>query len=859
MKTASRFFFPLLCGSVLVFSSLAQAVFPTLHLKPVVFAQFHAPTAIVAANDGSGRVFVCDQPGRIYIIKNGMMLPTPFLDISNTAADVSHRKVLGLGGTFGTNYDERGLLGLAFHPGYANPLSPGYRKFYLNYNKTYQAGTDPGPPNVGDPTNCTTVIAEFQSTAANPDLADPLSERKILLYTQPQSNHNGGNMIFGTDGTLYIGSGDGGSSNDNNAGHTGGSGSRPTNNLGNSQDKTNYLGKIHRINPLDPDGAGPLAYSIPSDNPFFSEPTPNLKKEIFAFGIRNPWGLSFDNRPGGTGRLICADVGQGRVEEVNIITSGGNFGWRYLEGTEMPSFSSGSPTNPMPHPGGTLIGPIAQYAHPGASVADPANPGFNLPQLGLSITGGFVYRGSAIPALQGKYVFADYGATSGAASGRFMGLEETAPGSGVFTLTNALPLTGPNPTALRVLCLGEDDDGEVYVGGKITFGVHALHTGLMNGSVWKITLPPAVVNTTTVEPAKDNSIFADFGPLGEELSNGTGNLFAGRTGAGINRRALLKFDVSAIPAGSTIVSASLQLTVNAVDAATSQNFNLHKLREDWGEGASFNATGPAFALNNDATWDNRFYNQADPPSSTPWTFATNMPYWNTDFSITGNSASAVSPVIGTGNYSWAHQLHVDVRSWIVDPASNYGWILVGNEATTSTAKQFDSRESGSTVRPKLTILHVPPSNYEAWLAAHFLTSPVGTFIDPNGDLDGDGHKNQIEYAYAFSPHGFNAAGTDNFTTAMTPAAGGSTDFTITFRRDANATDLTYSLQTSSDLINWTTIAQSAGGAAAAGQNGGIVQSDAVLSGSIRLVTALQNLPAGSNGKKFVRLQVDRVF
>jgi hypothetical protein len=141
--------------------------------------------------------------------------------------------------------------------------------------------------------------------------------------------------------------------------------------------------------------------------------------------------------------------------------------------------------------------------------------------------------------MQGKYIFADYGATSGAASGRFMGLEESSPG--VFTLTNTLPLIGPNPTSLRVLCLGEDDSGEIYVGGKVTAGVLALQTGLPNGALYKIVPAPAVVNTTQLEPVKDNSIFSELGPLGEELSNGTGNLFAGRTGAGENRRSLLKF------------------------------------------------------------------------------------------------------------------------------------------------------------------------------------------------------------------------------------------------------------------------------------------------------------------------------
>jgi hypothetical protein len=328
----------------------------------VILDQIHSPTAIVSARDASDRLFICDQPGRIFIVKDGMLLPTPFLDISNTATNVAHRKVLGLT----SSYDERGLLGLAFHSGFSNPASPGYRKFYVNYNKTYQAGIDPPPPIADHIPNCTTVIAEFQTSLTNSNIADPLSERKLLLYSQPQSNHNGGGLVCATDGTLYIASGDGGSSNDNNVGHTGGSAARPTGGLGNSQDKTRLLGKILRISPLDPDGAGPLTYGIPGSNPFVGSGG-GVREEIFAYGIRNPWGLCFDDRAGGTGRLFCADVGQLRVEEINIITSGGNYGWRYLEGTERPSFSTS-----MAHPGGTLIAPIAQYAHPGSNVSDPA-------------------------------------------------------------------------------------------------------------------------------------------------------------------------------------------------------------------------------------------------------------------------------------------------------------------------------------------------------------------------------------------------------------------------------------------------------------------------------------------------------
>ena len=847
---------PLLGLLIVLTEHLGSAALPTLHLKPVVQDQFHAPTAITAANDGSGRVFVCDQPGIIYIIQNGLLLPIPFLNISNTAVNIAHRKVLGLT----SSYDERGLLSMAFHPGYANPASAGFRKFFVSYNKAYQAGIDPPPHNGGTWTpNCTTVIAEFQVSADDPNVAEPLSERKLLLFPQPQTNHNGGNIVFDANGLLYIGSGDGGSADDNNVGHTGGASPapRPTGALGNGQDKTVYLGKILRIDPFGTNGPGGQ-YGIPATNPFVNVGG-GVKAEIYAFGIRNPWGLAFDDGPGGTGRLFCADVGQGRIEEVNLITNGGNYGWRYLEGTERPSFSS-----TMAHPGGTLIDPILQYGHPGMT-------GSTLPLLGLSITGGYVYRGTAIPALQGSYVFGDYGATNGAASGRMMALEPTVQGgdvgTGAYTFHTALSLVGPNPFPIRVLCLGEDENGEIYVGGKVSGGVLALQTGLPNGAIYKIVPAPAVVNTTTVEPVQDNSIFGDLGPMGEELSNGTGNLFAGRTGSGINRRALLKFDVSSIPAGSTVVSATLRMTVNAVDGANpgARNFDLFKLREEWGEAGSFDASGPTVAQNNDATWENRFYSASTP---IPWNFSINMPYWN--------SSSAVASLTTVGDYTWTHQLFGDVRSWLANPSSNQGWILIGNEGVIGTAKQFESRESAApSVRPRLTITHVPPTPFETWLATYFPGLPTGGFFDPDGErdvridydrngttdllilTDKDGFKHQIEYAYGFSPLVADAPGSDNFTSIMAPGAAGSTDLTLTFRRNSAATDLTYQLQVSSDLTNWTTVAQSSGGAIAVGLNGGLVQSDNVLSGSARVVTILKNLAVGFNSKQFVRLRVER--
>lgn len=827
-----------LCRAALLAALLsfpqAQGAFPTVVLKPVCLRQIHSPTNIVSAADGTGRLFICDQPGRIHIFQGGMLQPTPFLDLSSTAGG----PVLALT----TGYSERGLLGLAFHPNYnGNPLLPGYGKFYVNYTKNYVAGSDPAPSQAGDPVNCLTVIAEFTVSAGNPNVAVPASERRLLMYTQPQSNHNGGQLAFGPDGYLYIGVGDGGGSNDNQGGHTGGSNSPiPTNNLGNGQDKTRYLGKILRIDPVDPDGGGPLTYSIPASNPFFSDPTPGLKKEIYAFGMRNPWRFSFDQRAGGTNRMFCGDVGQGRIEEINLIVSGGNYGWRYKEGIEMPTFSSGAPTNPMPDPGGPYIDPIAMYAHPGVTTSPV------LPQLGLSVTGGFVYRGGAIPALQGKYIFGDYGSTAGASDGRMMGLEETAPGSGDFTLTQAIPFLGTSNPVIgqRILCLGEDESGEIYVGMKSNAGVLALDGGLPAGGIYKIV--PSQSFNTSLPAAKDNTIFAEDIPLGRSYSDALGYLYAGRTGDNYGpyvRRALVAFDVAAVvPAGAVIQSAQLKLNLNkAGSTSTGTSVALHRLTETWGEGTSINPVDGGYgapATTDDATWLWRFYN------TSPWTAA------GGSFAVTP-SASAVLPDIALVTWGPTPQLQADVQGWLDIPAGNAGWILLGDEITALSASRFDSRQKG-VVPPALQLTYgtAPPlTRRESWLQQYFL---VGQFVDDHADLEGDGIVNLIEYAYGFSPLAANPPSAGLQVTSG--LAGQNTVCTTTFRRDPRATDLSYFLETGSDLTGWTIITQSLAGAAPTGS--GYV-SESVVAGEapIRLVQAQETLP--SPVKHFVRLRVVR--
>ena len=293
-------------------------------------------TSFAEPKDQSGRLFICEQEGRIRIIKKGVLLPTPFLDIK---ADVLKRE----------GSDERGLLGLAFHPNYAKN-----HKYYIYYSSRI-----PKTPGVDHHS----IVKEFTASAQNPDVTDPKSGKVVLEFNEPESNHNGGDIKFGPDGYLYIAVGDGGGGDDRHGDN------------GNGQNLNTLLGKILRID------VNTAPYIVPKDNPFVGQE--NAKPEIYAYGLRNPWRISFDKA---NGRLFAGDVGQNAWEEVDIITKGGNYGWRVREGLHENSKYNSDPKPKNP------IEPITDYAH----------------KEGISITGGFVYRGKQIPALVGKYVFADW-------------------------------------------------------------------------------------------------------------------------------------------------------------------------------------------------------------------------------------------------------------------------------------------------------------------------------------------------------------------------------------------------------------------------------------------------------------------
>ena len=350
-------------------ASIAQTA-PEIQLQPFL-SGLSQPVLITHARDGSNRLFIVEQTGLIKVLQPGSTSPTTFLDLTS-------KRVLG---------GEQGVLGLAFHPDYENN-----RRFFVNYTRTGDGAT---------------VIAEYLASPTNPNVA-LTAERIILTIAQPFANHNGGMIEFGPDGFLHIGMGDGGSAND------------PGNRAQNIND---LLGKMLRID-ID-QTAGSVNYVSPSSNPFFG-PTPG-RDEIFAVGMRNPWRWSFDRL---TGQLYAGDVGQGQVEEIDIITSGANYGWRVYEGTRCTNIDA-----PLCNPA-SYTAPVTEYNHSGGR---------------CSVTGGYVYRGSRSSLPYGSYLFGDY------CTGE------------IFLFDNGVQ-TRLLDTPLNISSFGEDQDGELYVvalGGTI--------------------------------------------------------------------------------------------------------------------------------------------------------------------------------------------------------------------------------------------------------------------------------------------------------------------------------------------------------------------------------------------------------
>jgi glucose/arabinose dehydrogenase len=379
---------------------------------------FTHPTACASPRDGSGRLFVTEQTGAVRIVdSSGNVLREPFIDISE-------RMVKPF-----SAYDESGLLGIAFHPGYAVN-----GRFFLFYNALPTVDTPEGY-------HSNVRIAEYLVTPGDPNRADPASEQVLLDVPHPQSNHNGGQLAFGPDGYLYIGIGDGGNANDVGEGHT------PD--IGNGQDTTTLLGKMLRI-----DVAEPGVAAIPTDNPFYADP--QKRGEIYAYGFRNPWRFSFDT--GGSGRLFCGDVGQNLFEEIDIVKAGGNYGWNIREGLSCFNKERASaPLADCPDSGADgepLLDPVIAYGHPGSGGLI----------IGRSVVGGYVYRGAMIPELQGYYVFGDWSTSFARGDGSLFIADEDNAGAWQIKEVSVQHEDRPGRKLNRfLLSFGEDEDGELYL------------------------------------------------------------------------------------------------------------------------------------------------------------------------------------------------------------------------------------------------------------------------------------------------------------------------------------------------------------------------------------------------------------
>jgi glucose/arabinose dehydrogenase len=381
-----------------------------VRLEPVAEGLTH-PLVLVSPPDGTRRRFIVEQPGQIRVLMpNGRLLDEPFLDIRHKLPPLL------------SDFDEKGLLGLAFHPDYRNN-----GKFYIAYSTHLNGEGDPGKQLWWSHTN---IVAEYHVSKGNANRADEHSERVITAIDWPQFNHNGHWIGFGPDGMLYISTGDGGYANDWGIGH------HVT--MGNGQDLNTLNGKILR---LDVNAGEP--YGVPPDNPFVGRS--DTRPEIWAYGFRNPWRCSFDM--GGNRELFCADVGQNSYEEVNIVPKGGNMGWRVKEATHCFDYA-----NPNTHLAQCnsqgMVDPILEYKN--CNVFQDCK--------GISVTGGYVYRGSN-QALSGKYIFGDWSKTFAVRNGSIF----VASKNGDRWVMDDVKVVNMPKFDSYVLAFGQDADGEVYV------------------------------------------------------------------------------------------------------------------------------------------------------------------------------------------------------------------------------------------------------------------------------------------------------------------------------------------------------------------------------------------------------------
>lgn len=403
----------------------------TIELEPVV-SGITPPLVLATTGDHSGRMFLATQDGKIYLVKPGgpMTRPPLFLDVSPNMVKLD------------PGYDERGLLGLAFHPGFHDRKSPGFGKFYTYTNEPAKSSPVdfPLPPHGRGGIDSLSVVSEWTVDPKDPDRALP-QRRIVFTAAHPQMNHDGGQVSFGPDGYLYIAIGDGGAARDRGNGHF------PE---GNGQNLTTVMGKLLRLDPLDPattpQSKDPVSangkYRTPADNPFDGK---NGLREIYAYGLRNIWRFCFDDRPGGTGKIIAGDVGQNQIEELDDIVKGGNYGWNLKEGSfrfDPGDASVHRDTQGLPK---DLIDPVAEYDH----------------GQGPCIIGGFVYRGKAVPALRGLYVSGDLSTKLNGGGGTIFVCDLKDWQLQVVNIGATKRRLGMN-----LKSFGQDDAGELYVLGS---------------------------------------------------------------------------------------------------------------------------------------------------------------------------------------------------------------------------------------------------------------------------------------------------------------------------------------------------------------------------------------------------------
>jgi glucose/arabinose dehydrogenase len=428
-------------------TALAIALVPIAGAAVTAGPGLSSPLQVTHTNDGSGRLFIVDQIGQIRVVDGGSLLGTPFLDISGLITPLE------------SGYDERGLLGMAFHPQYSTN-----GRFFVRYSRP-RTSTGSEPCDM-DARGChEEVLAEY-AVLGDPltsNVADATSETIILAISKPQWNHNAGSVAFSSDGLLHFGMGDGGGA------HDGITDAPPSHGpIGSGQDPDTLLGKMLRI---DVDSGSP--YAIPPSNPFASSAGAD---EIYAMGFRNPYRFSIDS---GTGDIYVADVGQNRFEEIDVVTLGGNYGWAAREGAHFfnpfaPNSNPGSCHSVFVTGGvdcASLDDPIAEYSHSSG---------------GLAVVGGYVYRGLVYPDMFGMYVFGDFSADFGP-TGRLYYLDPSA--TPLITVQEFhLPDGAPLGKVLKGF--GEDEDGELYVCASSDLGPGASTAGPGGGVVYLIVPAP---------------------------------------------------------------------------------------------------------------------------------------------------------------------------------------------------------------------------------------------------------------------------------------------------------------------------------------------------------------------------------